>query len=252
MVLGPRSRSPSPSPSPSEVTVVLAAYNEAAAIATVVSACTKALGPQAEILVIDDGSADATADVARHAGARAISLSTNRGKGAAIRRGAHEAKHPWLVLMDADGQDDPADLPRLLEAAQDEVAMVIGSRFLGHFDAEAITPLNAWGNRGLTAVVNRLFGTRLTDTQAGFRLLRRETLLATSFAAEGFDVEVDVLLEILGSGGRVIEVPVTRRARLDGHSRLHAIRDGSRILRRILRHRLTPRRFARGRSSRAR
>lgn len=211
------------------VTVVLAAFNEAANIAAVVRGCLPHVD---EVLVVDDGSTDETASIARDAGARVVSLSQNRGKGVAVRRGALEANGDVLVFMDADGQDDPEDLPVVL-LALDRADMVIGSRFLGRFEADAITPLHAWGNRALTRMVNVLFGARLTDTQAGFRAIRRERFIAAGLAATGYDVEVDLVLSVLRDRGRIVEVPVTRRARSSGQSHLRTIRDGTRIAARI-------------------
>ncbi len=228
------------------VTVVLAALNEAASIAGLVRRCSARAD---EVLVVDDGSDDDTAEIAAAAGARVITLSRNRGKGVAVRRGALEASGEVLVFLDADGQDDPGDIPALLGALAEGPDLVLGSRFLGRFTAGAIEPLHAWGNRGLTALVNTLFDVSLTDTQAGFRALRRDRFLACALDAEGFDVEVDLLLEVLGTGGRVVEVPVTRHARAHGHSHLRTIRDGARIALRIGQQRLKRRRSAPGRSS---
>ncbi|MGH1343003.1 MAG: glycosyltransferase family 2 protein [Nannocystales bacterium] len=228
------------------VTVVLAALNEAPNIGPVIRGC---LEHADEVLVVDDGSSDDTAIVAAAAGARVVQLSQNRGKGVAVRRGAREAHGEILVFMDADGQDDPADIPTVLDSLGDHVDMVVGSRFLGHFEDDAIRPLHAWGNRALTGMINGLFSTALTDTQAGFRALRRERFLRCALDAHGYDVEVDLLLELLRTGGKIVEVPVTRRARASGHSHLRTFRDGGRIALRIARQRLKRRRSGRDRSS---
>jgi hypothetical protein len=98
--------------------------------------------------------------------------------------------------------------------------------------------VNHWGNRFLTAVVNRLFATALTDTQAGFKVFRAASLQRLNLRADRFDIEVDLLLGMLRAGGRVVEVPVRRAPRQHGESRLNSLRDGARILRRIVALRL--------------
>lgn len=214
----------------------MAAYNEAPSIAAVVEGCRAALD-DAEILVVDDGSSDRTGDIARKAGARVVGFATNRGKGAAIRKGIAEAKGEILVFLDADGQDDPAEIPLLLKALDDGADMVVGSRFRGRFEDAAITPVNKLGNQFLTKVTNVLFGAGLTDTQAGFRCVRRSAFDAGRLSAQRYDIEVDLLLEVLSTGGKVAEVPVRRMAREHGQSKLDSIKDGSRIFRQILRKR---------------
>src|SRR6185436_8714638 len=189
-------------------------------------------------LVVDDGSTDGTDHVAADAGARVLRLSANGGKGAAIRRGLPEARGAVIVLIDGDGQDDPAEIPRLVEALHPDVDLVVGSRFIGRFEPGAITPVNRWGNRFLTSVINRLFGARLTDTQAGFKAFRAETLRRVNLSAHRFDIEVDLLLGLLRADGRVVEVPVRRARREHGASRLNSFVDGARILRRIVTLRL--------------
>lgn len=219
-------------PHPS-VTVLVAAYNEAPVIGSIVRDALSTL-PDGEVLVVDDGSCDGTDSVAAAAGARVLRLPTNGGKGAAIRRGLSEVRGDVVVLIDGDGQDDPGEIPQLLEALRPDVDLVVGSRFLGHFEAGAITPINHWGNRFLTSVINVLFGALLTDTQAGFKAIRTETLKRIHLTAQYFDIEVDLLLGVLKGGGRVMEIPVRRAPRHHGRSRLHSFLDGSRILRRIL------------------
>jgi glycosyltransferase involved in cell wall biosynthesis len=218
------------------VSVILAAYDEAATIADVVAGCRAQTEGVVEILVVDDGSADGTGEVALAAGARVLRLWPNGGKGAAIRHGIAHAKGELLLFLDADGQDDPRDIPRLLAAFPDPggADMVVGSRFLGTFGPGAITLLNRMGNLLLTGVVNVLYGARLTDTQAGFRVVRRAVAERCVLSACRYDIEVDLLCGVLRLGGKVIEVPVGRAARAHGVSHLRSFRDGARIFRRIL------------------
>jgi glycosyltransferase involved in cell wall biosynthesis len=219
------------------VTVLVAAYNEAPVISSVVREALQAV-PGADVLVVDDGSTDGTGQTAGAAGARVLRLPVNAGKGSALRQGLTEVRGEVIVLIDGDGQDDPAEIPRLLQALQPGVDLVVGSRFMGHFEPGAITPVNHWGNRFLTSVINGLFSTSLTDTQAGFKAFRAGVLRRISLRANRFDIEVDLLLGVLQSGGRVVEVPVSRGPRQHGESRLNSFLDGARILRRIVARRV--------------
>ncbi len=216
------------------VSVVIAAHDEAPSIAGVVRGCRAHTPGLGEVLVVDDGSRDATAALAEEAGARVVRLPVNQGKGAALRRGIAEARGEVLVFLDADGQDDPAEIPLLLGALADDVALVIGSRFMGAFRDGAITGFNRAGNVGLTAVSNALFGMRISDTQAGFRAVRRRAVVDLPLRARRYDIETELLLRVHLAGGRVVEVPVTRSARSHGASGLSSLRDGARILRCML------------------
>jgi glycosyltransferase involved in cell wall biosynthesis len=226
------------------VSVLLPAHDEAGTIEDVVRRCQASVPGLLEVLVIDDGSRDGTGELAMQAGARVIRLEPNQGKGVALRRGLSEARGDVIVLLDADGQDEPEDIPQLLRALGEGVTMVVGSRFLGTFSDGAITPLNRLGNQTLTALLNLLHGARLTDTQAGFRAFRRSFLDGLVLTAVRYDIEVDLLISALESEGQVVEVPVRRLARSYGSSDLGSFRDGTRILARILARRIGARRRA--------
>lgn len=221
------------------VSVVLPAHEEAATIGEVVVACAKAASEVVEVVVVDDGSEDGTAELARRAGAHVVRLPRNGGKGRALRVGVDVARGDVLVFLDADGQDDPEDIPSLLAAISGGADLVLGSRFLGRFEPNAITMLNRAGTMALTGVLNVLFRARVTDPIAGFRAVRRDAFERARTTASGYDIEIDLVLGVLRAGGQVVEVPVRRAPRRFGQSDLSSLRDGTRMLYRILRHRVS-------------
>jgi glycosyltransferase involved in cell wall biosynthesis len=218
--------------------VVIPAHDEAPVIGEIVRACRDVEGVD-EVIVVDDASRDDTAAVATAAGATVLRLEHNVGKGVAVRTGAAVATGDVLVLLDGDGQDPPREIPRLLAAIQSGADLVIGSRFLGAFDPGAITPIDHAGNRALSWAFGRLFGVDLTDTQAGFRAVRRELFVSLPLHARRFDIETELLGRALQAGARVVEVPVTRHARAHGITRLRRFTDGMRILGCMVRVRTT-------------
>jgi glycosyltransferase involved in cell wall biosynthesis len=214
------------------VSIIIPAHNEAPTIASIVRLSASAV-PGAEVVVVDDGSSDETAEAATNAGARVIRLEVNEGKGAALQHGIRETSGDLLVFIDGDGQDSPMEIPLLIGAFAPGVDLVLGSRFLGLFKQGAITRLNLAGTHFITWLVQVTFGTRVTDPLAGFRAVRRSILDRLELKATGYDIEVDLLLRVLKAGGRVVEVPASRSARPFGTSDLSSVSDGIRIARRI-------------------
>lgn len=221
------------------IEVVIAAHNEAGSIADVIHKVQQAL-PDAPILVVDDGSRDRTSVLAAEAGARVLRIEVNGGKGAAMRRGIAETTADWVLFLDADGQDDPAEIPVLLAAAGEGVSMVNGSRFLGDLRPGSIHPANRVGNVTLTRLFAVLFGQPITDSQAGFRLLNGPVVRAMNLRCREYEFETEVLAKALKGGGRVIEVPVTRYPRSAGRTDFRRVRNGLRILATMLRERAVP------------
>ena len=225
-----------PEPTPQHlrrpVTVLLAAHNEAPTLSDVIQRCFKACPDGSAVLVVDDGSDDDSAAVAEASGAEVVRLQPNRGKGAAIRAGLDHVRNDVVVLLDADGQDHPEEIPSLLEAAA-QADLVIGSRWLGRFDEGAIRRLNWWGSVALRRIFNGLYGASVTDF-AGSRVS------SSPFGPRPtarYDIEIDMLLDVMEQGGQVIEVPVRRSPRLHGRTGLDSFRDGGRMLRMMLKRR---------------
>jgi len=221
-----------------ELAVVMAAHNEAGVVGSVVQQSREILGPEVDILVVNDGSTDRTEEEATEAGARVLNLWPNGGKGAAMRAGISESRAEWLIFIDADGQDDPAEIPLLLAERKDGVGLINGSRFLGELKEGSIHPANRVGNILLTRLFAKLFGQRITDSQAGFRVVRGDAVRALDLRGDEYEFETEVLGQLLLRGHKVIEVPVTRDARAAGTTDFRRVRNGLRILAMMLKLRL--------------
>lgn len=192
------------------VIVIIPAYQEAARIGAVIDAVFAAR-PGLRVVVIDDGSADDTAEVARRHGATVLRLPTNQGYGVALQAGycyAARAGADAVVQLDADGQHDPASIPDLLAAlASPDVDVVIGSRWLG--DSRYPMPaLRRWGQLVFRAILNRFTSYRYTDPTSGFQAIKGRALWFYTSDAFPYDYpDADVLLMLNRAGLRCIEVP---------------------------------------------
>ena len=175
------------------------------------------------VLVVDDGSADATGSEATSAGAEVVRLAVNAGKGSAIRAGLErilgsDATH--VVFVDADGQHDPSDLPRLLAAARSGEGFVIGSRMA---DPEAIPAYRYRTNEIGSRILSRMTGLEVEDAQSGYRVVRTDVLRRLSLSARGYIIETEILLKSARWVTRFCHVPV--RAIYGGPSHYRPFRD---------------------------
>lgn len=218
------------------LTVVVPAYNERENIGEFLGGVMAQLGPEDEVVVIDDGSTDGTGEVAAAAGARVLRLEPNRGKGVALRQGFAAATGDYVVTIDADGQDDPAEIETLVAAARAGADLVIGSRFAGHFHGQAISRINKLGTHFFNGLINALYGAGITDSQAGFRCFRRQLLERLCPTASEYEIETEMLVQSLRLGASVVEVPVQRYRRKAGATDFSRVRHGLRILVTILRN----------------
>lgn len=198
--------------------IVMPAFNEEASVAAVIREVHDAL-PGAGCLVVDDGSSDTTADVARAAGASVAVLPFNLGVGGAMRLGfkyALENGYDNVVQIDSDGQHDPRSVPALL-AELASADLVIGARFAGEGDYEARGP-RRWAMRFLAAILSRLTRTRLTDTTSGLKASgpRAVELFAVHYPAEYLGDTIEALVIAARSGCVIRQLPVAMRARAGG------------------------------------
>lgn len=198
--------------------IVMPAFNEAESVRAVVTEVRSTL-PGVTCLVIDDGSADATAEEAEAAGAIVARLPFNLGVGGAMRTGFRYAlTHDFhcVVQVDADGQHDPAGVPELLAQLAD-ADVVLGARFAGTGDYQVRGP-RQWAMKVLSAVISGLAGTRLTDTTSGFRASgpRAIALFAEHYPAEYLGDTIESLVIAIRAGCTVRQVPVAMRPRAGG------------------------------------
>lgn len=209
------------------VSVVIPAKNEAVSIGPVIAAVRQAL-PDAEVVVVDDGSTDQTGDVARAAGAVVVRHPTSRGNGAAIKAGARRASGDYLVFMDADGQHDAAEIPRLLGCLEQGNDMVVGARST---DAHAGT--GRWlANSLYNVLASWLTGIRIADLTSGFRVARAELFRQfLPLLPNGFSYPTTITMAFLRAGYSVTFEPIQVRPRTkETRSHIRPLLDGSRFL----------------------
>jgi glycosyltransferase involved in cell wall biosynthesis len=167
-----------------------------------------------------------------------IVLQEGRGKGDALACGFTAARGDIIVMLDADGSTDPAEIPAFVGALRAGADFAKGSRFASGGGSMDITPLRKLGNRVLNGVVNVLFATDYTDLCYGFNAFWRSVLPLIDVDCGGFEVETLMNIRAARAGLRVVEVPSVEQERIHGVSKLRPGRDGLRVLRTIARERL--------------
>lgn len=229
--------------------MVIPALDEERAIGGVLDALDRGLVDQ--VLVGDNGSRDRTAEVARAKGATVVSVP-ERGYGAAClgALGQLAPDAEVVVFMDADGSDDPGELPALVRPIlRDEADLVIGSRTLGRAEKGALTLPQRFGNWLATRLIGWLYGQRYTDL-GPFRAIRRSTLERIGMRDRRFGWTVEMQVRALQVGARVLELPVSYRKRI-GKSKISGtlsgvVRAGWGIVSTIVRLWVRPKIVARG------
>lgn len=202
-------------------------------MAEVVEATRRVLG---EVVVIDDGSTDPTAERAQGAGAVVLRLGSNRGKGAALRAGFRhvlEADADGVLTLDADGQHDPREIPTLVESwAASGAGIVIGSQL--HLQ-DGMIPIRRFGNRFADRAISIFAGARVTGTQSGFRLYDARLLRCLRLTGTGYEMESEVIVKAIRSRFRVLSVPVRVR-QVEGSKTSHyrSWRDTARVCVRVV------------------
>jgi glycosyltransferase involved in cell wall biosynthesis len=223
------------------VVALIAAFDEAATIHAVVAG----VQPHVDhVVVVDDGSADETAPQAAAAGAEVVRHPANRGKGAAIRSGLDvvlQRPYTHVLLLDGDGQHDPADAPALIAAARAGLGdFVIGER---PFSKTTMPSSRYYTNTISSWVISRIFiGTSVADTQSGYRLVAADRLRALRLSARGYEIETEMLIKLARGGARIARVPIGLRYG-NARSKLRPLRDTTRTCFLAVRYRFFPKRL---------
>lgn len=225
-----------------ELSILVPAYNEGATIGRVLAALRDVPIPH-EVIVVDDGSNDGTAEVVGgHPEVELLRHEVNQGKGAAIATALAQARAPLVLVQDADLEYDPADIPALCERYQaGDVDAVYGSRNLRPNPRSS--PFFFWGGVLLSVMASVLYGARISDEATGYKLVRTELMRRAGLRAKGFDFCAELTGRILRSGGRIAEVPISYRPRSAAEGKKIGARDGLIAAWVLVRERIGPRRL---------
>ena len=216
------------------LSVIIAAYNEEKNILETVRRVRKAV-PKAEIIVVDDGSTDKTADVAKSdkkLKVKVVSYKKNRGKGHAIQVGIKSATMPIQVQIDADSQFLAEEIPIIVQPILDKKAdIVFCSRFTkgSVIEKGSLTKSRWLANQVVSRLTSILSGTRLTDVNAGFKAWTTKAGRDIGIRCDHFGYEPEIAILAGKKGYKIVEVPVTYAARNKGSTSVNLMRDGVRI-----------------------
>src|SRR5690554_2469746 len=207
------------------LSIILPAKNESAAIGITVSGIRQHY-PDAEVIVVNDGSSDNTAQVAEAAGARVIHHTYSKGDGAAIKSGARAASGDVIVFMDADGQHDPADIPRLIDKLNQGYDMVVGARQKGSQASVG----RGIANKLYNGLATYMTGHKIEDLTSGFRAVRANKFREFLYLLpNGFSYPTTSTMAFFRSGYSVAYEPIHAAQRI-GKSHINLLRDGTRFL----------------------
>ena len=232
------------------VSVVIPTLNEARNIGFVLAAMPDCVD---EIVLVDGKSVDGTVEAALEVRPDIhVVQQTRRGKGNALAAGFSAASSDYIVMIDADGSMDPAEINDFVAALDDGADYAKGSRFIPGGGSDDISRLRAAGNNCLSAITNVLFGTRYSDLCYGYNAFRRDCIPSfrltephdTSAGArwgDGFEIETLINVRVAQARKSIREVPSFEHPRRFGESNLRTFRDGARVLVTILRERMAPR-----------
>ncbi len=209
-----------------KVCCLIPAYNEERTIGAVIRGCRPHL---ADIVVVDDGSTDGTPEAARGAGAHLLRHEKNSGKGMALKTGfsfALKEGFDAVLSIDADGQHDPEEIPKFLDAYKAGGGIIIGARL---WDRKEIPLQRYISNMVGVFFISLAAGQKIPDTQSGFRIYGKEVLEDIEFGSKGFEAETEILIKAGRAGFSIGAIPVRAIYPENHNSHFRAVRDFTRI-----------------------
>ncbi len=219
------------------ISVVVPARNEAQNLVHVLPQIPTIVD---EVILVDGHSTDDTIAVARQLLPKIkIIEQVGKGKGDALRLGFAACSGDIIVMLDADGSADPCEIPKFVEALINGNDFAKGSRYLQGGGSYDLTGLRRFGNSGLSTLVNVLFGTKFSDLCYGYNAFWRYCLDYVEVDCDGFEVETLINIRMHKANFKIVEVPSFEQPRIYGASNLNTFRDGWRVLKTIVKERLT-------------
>lgn len=215
------------------LSIIIPVYNEELTIGNVIDR-TKATIQDTrlknEIIVVDDKSFDKSLEAAKKRSAKIYTLKEHLGKGYALRAGFAKAKGDIIITIDSDGSHKPEELPEVLgPVLQDRADLVIGSRYLNHKKVAA-RKLNAFGVQIFNNFIRLLTGVAITDSQSGYRAMKRQVLKSQNLKSGEYEIESEMLVKTAKKKFRIAEVPISFEQRTYGRSGVDPVVDGIKIL----------------------
>ncbi len=225
------------------VSIIIPAFNEERTVGDVVNSASEIMDDLKvpyEIIVVSDGSIDDTASIALSTcKATVLSNESNHGKGYCLRKALSWAHGDIVVTLDSDGQHTPKEIPDLLNPIFEGADVVAGSRFMSE-RADVTSSINQVGNSLFNISIMALTGRKVTDSQTGFRAMKRAVLDELVLESDGYEIETEITVKALRGGYDFREVPISVQKREYNISRIKMLADGKKILSTVIRSSLLP------------
>ena len=216
-----------------KICAIIPVYNESKAIGDLVKQVRQ---QQIDVLVVDDGSQDNSADIARNNGAIVLKNITNQGKGASLIQGLNYALNnnfDAAVLMDGDGQHLPEDIPAFIRKFEESAAaLILGNRMQ---DTKSMPPVRYLTNKFMSWLISKITGQNIPDTQCGFRFITKDLIAKLKFTTKHYETESEMIIQAAHSGGKIESIPV-RTVYRGEKSQINPLFDTLRFFMFIIRH----------------